>query len=64
MNNLISPTQHRNIVCPMQMITINYVRVIDYINSYIGILSKTYNVIIIHVSYAGVRLFYVDDNTS
>ena len=53
MNNLVSPTQ---------LITINYVRVIDYINSYIGILSKTY--IIIHMSYVGVRLFYVDDNTS
>ena len=60
MKNLVSPTQH--IVCPTQLITINYVRVIDYINSYIWILSKTY--IIIHMSYAGIRLFYVDGNTS
>ena len=41
---------------------INYVRVVDYINSYIGILSVTY--IIIYMSYTGVRLFYVDDDTS
>ena len=60
MNNLVSPMLY--IVCPTQLITINYVRVTDYINSYIGILSKTY--IISHMSYAGVRLFYVDDNTS
>ena len=60
MNNLVSPMQH--IICPTQLITINHVRVIDCINSYIGNLSKTY--IIIHMSYAEVRLFYVDDNTS
>ena len=48
MNNLVSPTQ---------LITINYVNyvtVIDYINSYIGILPKRY--ITIHMSYARVRL--------
>ena len=60
MNNLVSPMQH--IVCPTELIIISYVRVIDYINSYIGTLSITY--IIIHMSYAGVRLLYVDDNTS
>ena len=60
MNNLVSPTQH--IICPTYLMIISYVRVIDYNDFYIGILFITH--IMIHMFYAGVRLFYVDDNTS